>query len=341
MTDLNIVNFPPISQQNVPKTPPWILPKIEICFHMEHLPKKNTPTEQIQAEFLRHKHYSNIDVYTDGSKIGNKGVGAGIAILLEHNKVTNNFNKTGITLCSKSTILSAELKAISIGLDVIAKASNKTLAVYSDSKGALQSIAQYDPKHPLAQEIQAKVSTAFAYNNKVTFCWIPSHRDILGNQHADKQAYQASKQNTNANSPVVAKDLNGYIMEQGKKWLQIEWDGKVLNKLHFVDGEIGEKKFQNFATRLEEIKYNRIRLGHSRLTNKHLAAGEEAPICIICNRSSTIRHIFTNCPLYAEARKRFFEPNHKNFQEILNRESFENCNKVLNFLKYTKLYSEI
>jgi hypothetical protein len=108
-----------------------------------------------------------------------------------------------------------------------------------------------------------------------------------------------------------------------------------------VDGEIGEKKFHNFATRLYEIKYNRIRLGHSRLTNKNLAAGEDAPICIICNGSITIRHIFTNCPLYAEARKRFFEPNHKNFKEILNRNSFENCNKAINFLKYTKLYNEI
>jgi hypothetical protein len=130
-------------------------------------------------------------------------------------------------------ILSAELKAISIGLKVIEKASNKTLAVYCDSKGALQSIAQYDPKHPLAQEIQAKVCTAFAYNNKVTFCWIPSHRDILGNHYADKQAYLASKQNTDANPPVVAKDLNGYISEQGKK-NGFKSIGMVRNLINYI-----------------------------------------------------------------------------------------------------------
>jgi ribonuclease HI len=341
MKELNIGDFPPILEQNVPKTPPWIIPKTEVCFHMENFPKNITPTSQIKAEFLKHKHNSKIDLYTDGSKTNNTAVGAGIALCLEINKPQNIFNQNGIALNSKSSILSAELKAISIGLDVIAKTSDKTLAVYSDSKGALQSIMQYDPNNPLVQEIQAKLSTAFAYNNKVTFCWIPSHREILGNEYADKQAYQASQKTSPKHYPVVAKDLNAYIAEQGKKWLQNQWDAQDRNKLHFVDGEIGEKNFHSFKTRLDEIKYTRIRLGHSRLTNKHLAAGEEAPQCMMCNRPITIKHIFTTCPLYAEARKRFFEPNHQNFKKILDRKSFENCNKVLNFLKYTKLYCEI
>ena len=338
--------FGSILKQNVSKTPPWIIPKINVCFHMENFPKTNTPTPLIKAEFLKHKHDSNIDLYTDGSKIGHTGVGAGIAILLEINKTRNIFNQSGKTLCKQSTILSAELEAISMGLQVIAKSSNKTIAVYSDSKGALQSILQYDPKNPLAQEIQAKLSRAFAYNNKVIFCWVPSHREIIGNHYADKQAYQASKKNITKEKerPVVAKDLNAYIAEQGKKWLQNQWNAhndQFENKLYFVDGEIGERKFHSFKTRLDEIKYNRIRLGHSRLTNKHLAAGEEPPICIMCDRPITIKHIFTNCPLYAEARKRFFEHNQQNFPKILERKSFKDCNKVINFLKYTKIYDEI
>ena len=340
MKELNI-KFPPILQQNISKTPPWIIPKINVCFEMEKFPKKHTPTQQIKTEFLRHKHDSYIDVYTDGSKSSSIGVGAGIAILLEHNKSQNIFNKTGVSLCNLSTILSAELKAISMGLTVIAKLCNKKLTIYSDSKGALLTIMQYDPKNPLAQEIQSQVSRAYAYNNKVTFCWIPSHRNILGNEYADKQAYLASKKAASTFLPVIAKDLNSYIVAKGKKWLQNQWDFFDRNKLHLVDGKIGEKFFGSFTTRLDEIKYNRIRLGHTRLTNKHLPGGEDPPLCVICNSQVTIRHIFTTCPLYTEARKRFFEPHHKDIRKILDRNSSEMRSKVIPFLKYIKLYSEI
>ena len=197
------------------------------------------------------------------------------------------------------------------------------------------------PKNPIAQEIQAKVSRAFGFGNKITFCWVPSHCNIVGNEIADKQAAIFSKKTTRADLPIVAKDLNPYIDGKGKIWLQNQWDFYDQNKLHLVDSKIGVKKFHTFETRLEEIKYNRIRLGHTRLTNSHHAGGEEPPICNQCNEQITIRHIFTTCPLYDEARKRFFGENHKNMPKILSRESAENCYKVINFLKYTKLYKEI
>ena len=200
---------------------------------------------------------------------------------------------------------------------------------------------QYNPKNPLTQEIQAKLSRAYGFNNKITFCWVPSHRGILGNELADKQANIASKKYAPTDLPVVAKDLNSYITKQGKKWLQNQWDSLDRNKLHIVDNEIGEKIYHKFHTRLDEIKYNRIRLGHTRLTNKYMPGGEDPPICIICNRRETIHHIFTNCRLHLEARKKFFGSQHNNLQKILDRKTPENCTKVINFLKYTQLYSEI
>ena len=106
-----------------------------------------------------------------------------------------------------------------------------------------------------------------------------------------------------------------------------------------MDGKIGEKYFHTFPTRLEEIKYNRIRLGHSRFTNKFMAGGEDPPICIICDQVITIEHIFTTCPLYSEARNRFFPG--KTFKSILSRKTKENCIQVIKFLKYTKLFFEI
>ena len=286
MKQLNI-KFPPILTQSVSKVPPWIIPKINICLELEKFPKKITPTRQLISEFLHHKHKTDIDIYTDGSKT-TAGVGAGIAIRTSSNLSNNLFSKSSKPLSSKASILSAELQAISWGLQTMAKLCNKSCTVYSDSKGALQSIMQYNPKNPLVQEIQAKINKAFSHNNKIIFCWIPSHCDIPGNECADKLAKQASKSPTSPLHFVLARDLNSYINDKGKKWLQKYWDTEDRNKLQFIDKKIGPKEFPSFNTRLDEIKYNRIRLGHSRLTNKHLAAGENPPICIICEIPVTI-----------------------------------------------------
>ena len=333
--------LPPILEQTISKTPPWIIPEAKVCFEMENFPKSTTPTREVISEFLKHRHNTDIDIYTDGSKT-DTGVGAGIAIRTSSNRTNANFSTASKPQNTKSTILSAELKAISMGLDVLSKLSNKTCSVYSDSKGALQSILQYDPKNPIAQEIQQKLSRAFAYSNRITFCWIPAHCGIPGNERADELAKQASKAPTSKYYYVVAKDLNAYINKKGKSWLQYDWNSKHHNKLNFLDKNIGEKNYHPFDTRLDEVKYNRIRLGHARLTNKYLPGGEEPPQCIICPRTQiTIKHIFTNCPLYEEARKKFFGQDQNNFVKNLDRKSTTNHFQVIKFLKYTDLYGEI
>ena len=129
----------------------------------------------------------------------------------------------------------------------------------------------------------------------------------------------------------------------GKIWLQNQWDLQDYNKLHFVDRKIGEKNYPSFKTRLEEIKYNRIRLGHTRLTNKHMPAGDDPPHCEFCDPATTVtvHHIFTSCPLYSEARKRFFGVHHNNIKLILNRNSLKMPEKVIQFLKYENIFSKI
>ena len=167
MLELDI-KFPKnILKQNVPKLAPWIQPKITFCFHMESFPKKETSQTEIQAQFYRHKHETNIDIYTDGSKTGHESVGAGIAIMHEANKAHSTFHTKNIKLCNKSTILSAELEAIKTGLANLSGQKNTTLTVYSDSKGALQSLMQYDPKHPLAKEIQSQLSRLYVGGHSI------------------------------------------------------------------------------------------------------------------------------------------------------------------------------
>ena len=187
MKELDI-HFPPILEQHISDIPPWIIPEANICFNMGQFPKTTTPTAEVVSEFLKHKHSSDVDIYTDGSKT-NQGVGLGLAI---YRTPTSRPNLTHKAQSSKASILSAELKAISHSLDYFRNLRNTTGTIYSDSKGSLQSIQQYDPKNPLVQEIQSKLNLASTHCNKVTFCWIPSHTGIAGNEKADEQAKLAS-----------------------------------------------------------------------------------------------------------------------------------------------------
>ena len=72
-----------------------------------------------------------------------------------------------------------------------------------------------------------------------------------------------------------------------------------------------------------------------------MAGGEPPPDCIFCQTAITIKHIFTVCPLYNEARQRFFGVNCNNLPRILDRKTNKMPGKVIDFLKYTNIYSEI
>ena len=63
--------------------------------------------------------------------------------------------------------------------------------------------------------------------------------------------------------------MKAYIQDKGRKWLQNRWDESDKGrKLYNIDPKVGEKIYRTFGNRLDEIKYNRIRIGHSRLTQR-------------------------------------------------------------------------
>ena len=333
------IKFAPIFEQRVSNMPPWLSPEIHVCFEMDNFTKKTIPIPEIKPTFFKHKHTTDMDIYTDGSKnTNNTKVGAGIAIRKHAEGVFQSKYKAQ---SSKATILTAELNAINMALGELAKERGKTCAIYSDSKGALQTLQQYDPINPIVKKIKAEVcKQSTIYGNNILFCWVPAHSYIPGNERADQAAKQGSKQPASNFLLVTAQDMKAYIQDKGRKWLQNRWDESDKGrKLYNIDPKVGEKIYRTFGNRLDEIKYNRIRIGHSRLTQRYLPAGEEAPICIICQRDITIEHIFTVCPLYAEARKKFFD--NATFPKIMNRKSKTKCYEVIKFLKYTKIYSEI
>ena len=102
------IGTPKIIKINVPEYPPWLIPEINICFKLAQFSKSNTSPTEFLHHYLNHKHESDFDFFTDGSKT-NIGVGSGVAL---HFKKSNEFTKWNTKLNKLSSIFSAELSAI-------------------------------------------------------------------------------------------------------------------------------------------------------------------------------------------------------------------------------------
>ena len=166
---------------------------------------------------------------------------------------------------------------------------------------------------------------------------IPSHIGIQGNEMANSAAKTAQNnlQDTLFKTPFT--DLKRTINIYTKQKWQNYWDNFQNNKLHEIMPQIGKsQKNQTKISRKEEIILSRLRTGHSHITNSYLLKKEEAPYCIPCQKSYTIKHILTECidlklirkkcDLTTNLKQIFYETNPKN---------------LLGYLKEFHLYSKI
>ena len=55
----------------------------------------------------------------------------------------------------------------------------------------LQAIESQESKNPLVNMVLQACQEILSNGKFITFCWIPSHWDITGNEHADRAAKEA------------------------------------------------------------------------------------------------------------------------------------------------------
>ena len=110
----------------------------------------------------------------------------------------------------------------------------------------------------------------------------------------------------------------------------------TTNKLREIKNTT--KKFENLdlLRRRETMIITRLRIGHSLATHGYLMDRGAPPTCI-CGLILSIKHIFNDCRMLANAKRKF---NIHSLAYICNNE-IEKLRNVLEFLKYINLYSKI
>ena len=103
-----------------------------------------------------------------------------------------------------SSVFSAELHAILHAVKIVSESELNSMLIYTDSKSSLQLLSRAFPKNPIATEIQKQI---FDSNKSVHICWVPSHVGILGNEHADRLANNATKAQIQIENPLTEDEM--------------------------------------------------------------------------------------------------------------------------------------
>nr|CAH7746851.1 unnamed protein product [Callosobruchus chinensis] len=325
---LSLQSAPPY-QTNINIDPPWSIAQANIDLSLSRIPKKQQTALQIKQTFLDIKHtkYPNHKfIYTDGSKTSNN---TGAAYVGDNVEATYK-------IAQQAGILTAELIAITKALEYIRNNPHTNWVIATDSLNSIKTIQAYQPKHPLGIEIQNKTNQLTNQNKFITYLWIPSHSQIIGNEKADKMAKAAHNSLTTLNYSFWKEDMNAIIKAAFNNLSQLNWDLLDDSKLSEIKEVFFKRENLRDIPRKRLCIMTRLRIGHTKLTHEYLLKHEDQPYCTNCNTAISIKHIFTTCKKYENERKIYNITG--NLKDTL---QYKNIDNIINFLKKTNLFTKI
>ena len=311
----------------ISEVPLWTSKSPIYLYNLASDKKAITDPIVFKTKFLevKEQYYTHEDIYTDGSKDGEKVASA--AILdgeLYQFQLPNN------------SIFSAELKAIDLALNHIEQDVYWRYIIFTDSLSAMQALEGEKTDNPLIVNLLKKLSR-LCERADIVFFWLTGHVGISRNEEADKAATDALSLEI-LPFRVPFNDFKPLINNFIQNVWQQSWSDPANqnNKLLTIKPGLGEWLPGLRTNRREEIILAPLRIGHSHITHSYLLKREEEPQCIPCNAPLTINHILADCVDLAPTRQRFFHVD--SLTTLFDTVKFES---LFDFLKEIRLYKKI
>ena len=325
---------PTIAQSLSYQICPFTLKLEPMCSGMTGIRKADTSKLTVKNLFSIHleNHQGDTEIYTDGSKTSNYVSCASV----HPNKIISR------KLPIAASIYTAELQAILTTLAFLIRSPETSFVIYCDSISAIQSIQDPFSNHPIVKQIQLWLRMLQSQNKFITFCWVPSHCGITGNETADQAAkLEGEREGGTVDIALPCKDLYPvYHSKLLERWAD-RWANINNNKLRAIRQGIREWATSNQSDRKTGVILTRLRIGHSRLTHGFLLAGEEPPFCMECILPLTIRHILIECPEYMEERRMCFGGGRLLTLRWVLRDEESAVEDLMRFLTRTNLINDI
>ena len=147
----------------------------------------------------------------------------------------------------------------------------------------------------------------FHHDNYATFCWVPSHCGIDGNERVDQLAKETLDQDIDPLASVHYTDMKPLVNSYIQKLVQTKWDIAIHGRdLYLLKPTLGPpKKFQHL-TRAEEVVITRLRIGHTKAIKSHILSRGPPTGCHHCGQTLTIDHMLLECALLQEFRDEYY-----------------------------------
>ena len=241
-------------------------------------------------------HSTSVNIFTDGSK-SDAGVGFGV--------IFPTMERSG-TLSPSASIFTAELNGVLKAVQEIILSEEISFTIYCDSKSVLQSLSQFNPRHPLVLEILEWLLLAKRRGKEVAICWVPAHVGVVGNELADELAKSAASSVVPRNHKLPYRDFFPHIRQSVKnKWQQC-WEAlRLTNKK--MRGITSSTRPWHYASmpRRWETALCRLRIDHTRLLHGYLMSASPQTFCMYCPVPLTVEHLLVECPSLRDERNRF------------------------------------
>lgn len=175
----------------------------------------------------------------------------------------------------------------------------KSSQAYQQGKAhqrCLRVIGNRSNNNTLIYSIQEAVCKLQSQTCKVTLAWVPSHQGIKGNENADAEARLATTTPVHPEAKLAPTEVKYFIHHKITEHWNNVWNSTVT-KLHLVQDNIKDR-FYNGLNRSHRCVINRLRIGHTNLTDIHVVTKTNPIKCPRCDTRLSIHHLLTECEEY-------------------------------------------
>ena len=159
--------------------------------------------------------------------------------------------------------------------------------------------------------------------------------EIGHNEIADALAKEIIEKSEITTTKIPHRDLRPKVHEHIHGRWDTQWREEKTNKLNEIKPKL-QKRQPLHLSRQDCVIYTRLKIGHSKLTHRFLLAGEQKPVCEVCHKDKTIKHILTECNKYYEKRIK-----HYRCEKLKDIFDVVEPKKVLDFIKETGIYNQL